>query len=86
MANSTIQASGGDYATIELWEADTDNDLVTAMEGEVGRMADELLFNGTGAVVVMSGATTSALYFRRLEPQGANYSPFTDTGRHSLAR
>lgn len=80
MGDSTIQLTGGDYSTIALFEADTDNDLVTAAEGETGRMSNELLYNGSATAFSMNGATTNASFFRRLEPQGDNYDPINDDG------
>ena len=63
---SDIGGGDNDYATITLWEADTDNDLVTAETIEIG-----ILF-ATGspyqiALTYFSGAITSALYYRHLK-------------------
>lgn len=84
LVESSIQASGGDYATLALWESDTDNDLVTLDLRHVGQMADELLYNGSGVILDVLGGTTNSTYFRRLEPQGDNYDPITDTGPRAI--
>jgi len=68
MADSTIGGITPAYATVELWLADTETDLVTATEGERGLLRD-VLDEPAGADV--GGATTSALYYRELT---------TDTG------
>lgn len=52
---STILASGGDYTTLALWEADTDNDLVAADVQEVA-----LLGRNTVEIVTITGAVTDA--------------------------
>lgn len=66
--NETIRtfdtAGGKDYTTLNLWEADTDNDLVTATVSEVLQC-----YGGPHDVGGnnWSGATVSALYRRILE-------------------
>ena len=77
MATSTIGNLGGeDYATATIWEAATDNDLVTATDGEIGQLTGPITDK-----VTMSGATTSATYYRTLTyASGAKYDLATDTG------
>lgn len=62
MATYTLRAAGGDYTSLDTWEADTDNDLVTAEEIET------IQVDGVFAVTtVVAGATTNASYYRRIE-------------------
>jgi hypothetical protein len=68
--------SAGYYATPQLWEADTDDDLVTADERHIGVMAAET-FSYTDSFTI-SGATVDTARYRRLE--GAGYDPAADTG------
>jgi hypothetical protein len=64
----TIKSAAGDYTTVALWEADTDNDLVTADEIQVGEIYD---VNPT-AVLVVAGATTDATRYRVLTTAAAH--------------
>ena len=58
---STYNSAGGaDYTSLATWEAATDNDLVTATNGEVLTCAAGV-HNDT---VALDGATTNANYFR----------------------
>lgn len=77
-STSTIQATGGDYATPQLWEADTDNDLVTGTVSEIGLMAAETF----AGVLEITGATTSVDYSRKLTYQVGDgpYDITTDAG------
>lgn len=59
---STIKTSGGDYTTIAAWEADTDNDLVTANEYHIGDIYDVPL----AKYFQFAGATTSIDCYRHL--------------------
>jgi len=75
---STIGA-GQDYATVALWEAATDNDLVTAGDIEEGHLVDNLTITATQT---LSGATTDASNYRVLRPDAGNeYDPVAATGR-----
>lgn len=66
--SSNIQASGGDYATIALWEDGTDNtSLVAADEIRVGKLANE----GFTEAVTIGGATVDATRYRVLTTQAS---------------
>jgi hypothetical protein len=71
---------GRDYATIALWEADTDNDLVGTDTVEIG----ELYFDNATALpgnVTIFGATTDATRYRELRfGVGHRYDVTTGTG------
>lgn len=54
--------AGRDYTSLQTWEVDTDNDLVTAAKGEVLTCyADASPY---ADIVTVSGATTNESYFR----------------------
>src|SRR3990167_2099609 len=59
--------TAGDYTTWALWEADTDNDLVTADQVQVGNQVNESL---TTPSITMVGATTDATRYREMRGQG----------------
>jgi len=63
---STFGGASQDYTSIEAWEADTDNDLVTAGAGEVLKVTDdESVYEWTTqATFAFAGATANADYFR----------------------
>ena len=79
VVNKTIQASGGDYATAVLWEADTDNNIVAADEQHNGKLAAEL-FTPTINTLRLTGATTDSTRYRHLTIQSTRYDPTDDTG------
>jgi len=60
---STIGSTGKDHATITIWEAATDNDLVTAGDIEIGSIDAAEDFDES---VVIAGATTDASNYRKL--------------------
>ena len=66
--NESTYGSGGgyDYTALATWEAATDNNLVTATDGEVLTCYDD------GAPytdnVILAGATTNTSYFRVIRP------------------
>lgn len=75
---STI-GSGLDYETPTLWEADTDNDLVSAGDIEVGELNDDFVDSAEFSVL---GATTDASNYRLMRPDAGNeYDPVAGTGR-----
>ena len=63
---STYGDASRDYTSIEAWEADTDNDLVTAGAGEILKVCDdaEKYDWKTQALTPFEGATTNVDYFR----------------------
>lgn len=67
----TIKASGGDYSTIAGWEADTDDDLVTADEVRVGEVYASMS-PITEFGVVMGGATVDSTRYRVLRVRSAD--------------
>ena len=74
----TLKASGGDYTSIVTWEADTDNDLVTAADTE------ELECYGfecvEGGAVAVTGATVNSSFYRRVfAAAGAEAQTYWDT-------
>ena len=74
----TIKSAAGDYTTVALWEADTDNDLVTADEIQVGEIYD---VNPTAALTI-AGATTDATRYRELTVNSAfRHAGVWDTGK-----
>ncbi len=74
----TTIGSGGDHATVALWEAATDNDLVTLDEIQEGRILNDLTIV---AQTTIAGATTSATQYRHLTADpGVEYEPIGDTG------
>ena len=66
---------GRDYIEGELpnWEADTDNDLVTAGKGEVLKVTDDET-SYTMSQILYEGATTNADYFRAIIYHESNTS------------
>ncbi len=81
MANPNIRTIGSsgseDFATTQAWETATDNDLVTATEGEVGRVTAGDTVDGG---VDFGGATTDASFFRTLDADGASFDIHTGQG------
>lgn len=61
---STYAASGADYSSLSVWEAATDNDLVTGAVSEVLE-CDAAIYDDT---VSLAGATTDGRYFRIIRP------------------
>lgn len=68
VTSSVGSAAGRDYATLAAWEAATDNDLVAQARIEVGVPYKDSAFAEN---LVVSGAVTSALYYRQLVPVGS---------------
>lgn len=60
---STVGATARDYATITIWEAATDNDLVAAGDIEVGECYADANFNEK---IIIAGATTDVSNHRIL--------------------
>lgn len=59
---------GRDYTSLATWESATDNDLVSAAQSEILECYDDAAnFDDR---VTLSGATTSAAYFRIIRPAG----------------
>lgn len=79
VVDSTIGGSSPDYATAALWEADTDNNLVTLDEQHNGQLQVELTIT---ARLDFSGATTDATRYRNLTFGGTGfaYDPIDDGG------
>lgn len=75
---ATIKASGGDYTTVALWEADTDNDLTGA-----GEVIGEIYDVNTTSLTTIAGATnTSSTNFRHLTVNSAyRHAGVWDTGK-----
>ena len=69
MATDSIRTAKT-HSTIVAWEAATDNDLVTATEGEIGEVQTNEDFD---AAHVMSGATVNSTFNRELRVADANY-------------
>ncbi len=67
MTTKSIQASGGDYATIAAWEGAMPADLVSTTQTWIGEMADETFSEAD--LDIAAGVTTSALYYPELRPQ-----------------
>lgn len=63
---STV-GTGGDYATWALWEAATDNDLVTLDQIQVGNQVNESLSTPS---ITMAGAVTDTTRYREMRGQG----------------
>lgn len=59
--NKDIGGGANDYSDPATWEADTDNDLVTADQVQVGHLYGEWV---TGTNLEISGATTDATRYR----------------------
>lgn len=75
----TIGATARQHASIAIWEAATDNDLVTGTVIEEGHMYDDADFEEEDLLV--GGATTSALYYRHLRAAaGEEHDPIADVG------
>ncbi|HEX7787577.1 MAG TPA: hypothetical protein VF653_15265 [Methylomirabilota bacterium] len=75
--------TGQDYATIELWEDDTDIDVVGDQVIYEGRCINEAFTGDTGTSprITIAGATVNATYHRRLTAQaGAEFNPNTGQG------
>lgn len=60
---NSIGTTGRTYSTITLWEADTDNNLVTADQVQVGECYND---SGFDEVITISGATTDSTRYRHL--------------------
>ena len=67
MATTTIKSSGGDYTTIALWEADTDNDL-TGAGAVIGEIYD---VNPTAALTIAGATNGDASNYRGLTVNSA---------------
>jgi len=66
---STCNKSGEDYNSITLWEDATDNDLVTATNGETLEVYDDQ--GALDEMIEFAGATTNSSYYRTLTvPEG----------------
>lgn len=76
--DSINKATGGQYATIDLWEADTDNDLVSGELVQVGicHTGGDTCDGGW----TIAGATVSSTCYRRLTALEADRHDGTDTG------
>ena len=75
---STINTAGEDYDTLTLWEADTDNDLVTATTIEQADCYDD-----QGALedaVYIAGATVNSSYYRVVSVASGERHDGTDQG------
>ena len=67
---STYDSAGGkDYSSLSTWESATDNNLVTAAQGETL----EVYGGPHNDTVSMSGATCNASYFRVIRPAAGNF-------------
>lgn len=74
---STYAASGANYSSLSVWEAATDNDLVTGAVTEVLECASGV-YDDT---VSMAGATTDGRYFRIIRPaSGAKHNGLPGSG------
>lgn len=60
----TTAGAGGTYATANLWEGDTDNDLVALDIVETVELLDDVM----SGYLVVAGAVTDATRFRRIRP------------------
>ena len=70
-------AGGGDYTTLATWEADTDNDLVTATTQEIGYISGTI-YEGH---VIYKNATVNSDYYRVLAPYpGTKHTGTSGTG------
>ncbi len=80
VVESTIAGVSPDYATIALWEADTDVDLVAADELQRGQLQVEVSLGATAQFFGV--ATVDATRFRELTfgGTGSAYDPIVDTG------
>lgn len=66
MSISSFNKTGEDYSSISAWESDTDNDLITAAEGETLEIhADDGEVVPTGSITLY-GATTNTTYYREI--------------------
>lgn len=79
---TTIKQTGGDHSTIAAWEADTDNDLVTADEVQVGELFQRSANAAWDERVTIAGATTDATRYRKLVCPTAERHDGTATGCH----
>lgn len=73
--NESISTYGGagmgrDYTLLSTWEAATDTDLVTGEVSPVLHCYDDEVFDDN---IVLSGATTSNIYFRIIRPAPGNF-------------
>ena len=78
--NISSIGTGKDYATIALWEAATDYDLVAADVVEVGEVYDD----GLAWTATMAGATTDATRYRHLRPNSGSETEFIVGSGRSL--
>ena len=70
--------TGGDYSSINAWEAATGTNLVSADEIQRGTVLDETLNEHSN---IIAGAITDATRYRELTAaSGAEYDPDTDSG------
>jgi hypothetical protein len=77
----TIKSAGGDYTTVALWEADTDNDLAGTGEN-IGEIYD---VNTTAAITIAGATNTDATNFRHLTTAAANrHAGVWDTGKSNF--
>jgi len=61
-----VAGNSPDFTSLATWESATDNDLVTATAGEILDCRDDAV--SFDDVVVLSGATTSATFYRLIRP------------------
>lgn len=91
MATTSIGAAKT-HTDIDAWEIATDNDLVTATEGEIGEIQTDEDFGNKN--VAFAGATTNSSFFRKLTVASANRNAgvagtdharvYTDGSGHAL--
>lgn len=82
IVTKTIKASGGDYTTIANWEADTDNDLVSANQVQIGVLDASESYAGGWTI---TGATTSATCYRMLTvADGHKHDGYLHSGAYVL--
>lgn len=67
--NVSTYGAGQTYTALGTWEADTDNDLVTATHGE-GLACLAAVYDDR---VSMGGSTVNSSYWRRIYPQASNF-------------
>jgi hypothetical protein len=81
MPTKTIKSAGGDYTTVALWEADTDNDLAGTGEN-IGEIYD---VNTTAAITIAGATNTDATNFRHLTVNSAHrHAGVWDTGKSNF--
>ncbi len=69
----TINKTGGDYASIQLWEDAKDGDLVTAQQIRTAECYDDNGVITTGTSI--SGSTTSSAYYMKVTaPEGERHN------------